>query len=175
MREGVCFLWTPWLYTVPACLAHILSWLWRRAVMHVWSQAKTDTQKSHTLGTRKAIHFLQQRVMFLPYENVDPMPFLHSHGIFANDQTHLQKQAGNRRAPPQHLLSPPFQGLPGDLKDEIPSSFPPILPTIYLKGALKGQVVLVTSVEKFSNDTQTLLYLYHVSQRTYVIVWVRSV
>ena len=64
MREGVCFLWTQRSHALPACLAHILSWLWRRAVMHVWSQAKTDTQKSHNFGRREPCIFWSSELHF---------------------------------------------------------------------------------------------------------------
>ena len=103
---------------------------------------------------QEAMHFLLQWITSLPYENDDRTPFLHSHGIFANDQTHLQKQAEDRRAPPQHLLSPYLQGLSRELREEISSASPPILLNINLKGALKEQAAQATCAEKFCNDVQ---------------------
>lgn len=85
------------------------------------------------------------------------MPLLHLHEILANDQTHLHKEAENRRAPPQHLR-PPSEGSLGIWKTESFSGFllSPTLPIIYFKGMLKEQVVLVTSVEKFNDGRKHL-------------------
>lgn len=54
MHDGV---FPQWLYALPGCHIHILSWLWRRAVMHVWSQAETVPQKSHNVGRQKLCIF----------------------------------------------------------------------------------------------------------------------
>lgn len=157
--------------SLPACLAHILNCLgFEGELSCMFDQRQKQTLRSSTILANKSHAFSRAVNYILPYENVDHMTFLHFHGIFANDQTHLQKQAKNRRAPPQHLLMPSLRGFPGDLKDSIPSSFLPILPSIYLKGTLKEQVVLVTSAEEFWSDTKTLWYALCLSQQMYVTV-----
>jgi len=128
---------------LPAFLTHILSLLWRQAAMHVWSQAKTDTQKFYSPGR----DILTERQTFSWAMNYISAPWKYRSyatspltWIFAHNQTHLQKQAENRRAPPQHLITPSEGSLEmwktGSLSAFLP--FPLILPTMYLKGTRKG-------------------------------------
>lgn len=154
MREGVCFLWPQWLYTLPACLAHILSWLWRRAAMHVWSQAKTDTQKSHSLGRRKPCIFCCRELLLCLMKMMIARHFS-THMEYSLMTKHTSRNRPRTDGLLLNICSPPYlQGLSWDLKDEISSAFPPILHNINLKGALKEQAAQATCAEKFCNDAQ---------------------
>lgn len=116
--EGVCLLWTQCSYVSASMpCSHIVSAL--KASCHACLiRGKNRHSEVPQSWQKGAMHFLEQWNTFCFTKMLILCHFYTwKIEIFANDQTHLQKQAKNRRAPPQHLLLLSLWGFPGDFKD----------------------------------------------------------
>lgn len=97
------------LDVVFTCRTPILSWLWRGAVMHVWSQAKNRySEVPQPWQTRATLYiFYSGESNFCHAKTL-----ILCHFSARMEYLLMTKHTENRRAPPQHLLPSSFQRFP---------------------------------------------------------------